>query len=201
MKVTIETPEVLVLKYQQEKTDEDYGSCLWARFYLDLQNYTMSIESDCGNYVHGWTPTPEHESFLKLLARMDGDYLLYKISNQTVIDGDETCKAVMEMVKDIAESELVELDDFDLDEIKDACYHHNDERELVEAVLDASLPISVYTALERNTYELCGCVVKDYPTNAKKIVSVFVSCIRPKIKEIIDGTVTMLSIVGSNEEE
>ena len=201
MKITIEKPEVLVLKYQQEKTDEDYGSCLWARFYLDLKNYTMSIESDCGNYVHGWVPTPDHESFLKLLARMDGDYLLYKISNQTVIDGDETWKEVEEMVKDIAEGELEDVEDFAWEEIKDACYHHNDERELVEAVLDASIPSAVYKALERETYELYGCVVKDYPANAKKIVSVFISCIKPKIKEIIDGKVTMLSIVGSNEED
>lgn len=201
MKVTIEQPDILVLRYQQEKTDEDYGSCMWARFYLDLKNYTMSIESDCGNYVHGWAPTPDHESFLKLLSRMDGDYLLYKISNQTVIDGDVTAKNVVAMVKDIAEGELEEVDAFTLEEIKDACYHHHDERDLVTAVLDAALASAVYKELERNTYELYGCVVKDYPTNAKKIVSVFVSCIRPKIKEIIDGTVTMLSIVGKNEED
>ena len=62
-KVVVEKPQIISLLYKQEDTDKDYGSCLWARFYLDLKNYTMSIESDCGNYTYGWTPTPESESF------------------------------------------------------------------------------------------------------------------------------------------
>lgn len=67
MTVTIEKPEIITLLYHQEKADEDYGSCLWARFYLDTKNYTMSIESDCGKYSYGWYPTPDSESFLHLL--------------------------------------------------------------------------------------------------------------------------------------
>lgn len=203
MMVAIEQPQILSLLYRQEKGDPDYGSCMWARFYLDLNNYTMAIESDCGNYTYGWVPTPKSESFLQLLARMDGDYLLGKISSQTIIDGDETAKNVVDMVKEIAEGVLEELDESDCNGIKDACYHHNDERDLVDGVIDAAsaLTTPVYKALERDTYELYGCVVKDYPANAKKIAEVFVSCIKPKIKEIIDGTVTMLSIVGSDKEE
>ena len=87
MKVTIEKPEIITLLFKQEKSDEDYGSCLWARFYIDIKNYTLSIESDCGNYVYGWVPTPNSESFLHLLSRLNEDYLLSKISDATVIDG------------------------------------------------------------------------------------------------------------------
>ena len=201
MMVAIEQPQILSLLYRQEKGDPDYGSCLWARFYLDLNNYTMAIESDCGNYTYGWVPTPKSESFLQLLARMNGDYLLGKISSQTVIDGDETFKQIKELVEDLVEATFIELPDYIYPDIEECCHQHNDERDLVADVLDASMASALYRELEPHTSELYGCVAKDYPTSAKKIAEVFVSCIKPKIKEIIDGTVTMLSIVGSDKEE
>ena len=184
MKVTVEKPSVITLLYQQEKTDADYGSCLWARFYIDTKNYTLSIESDCGNYVHGWLPTPDSESFIQLLARMDQGYLLYKISNESVIDGDATAAAVLELVKEYAECECIDLDKWDLEQISDACHHHNDERDLVAAVLDAVISTPLRKALETDTYDLYSAVVKDYPTNAKKITEVFADCIRPVVKTL-----------------
>ena len=92
MTITVEKPEIITLMYRQEKTDADYGSCLWARFQFDLKNYTLHIEGDCGNYTHGWVPTPEHESFLHLCGRFDYEYLLYKMSNKTVIDSEKLGK-------------------------------------------------------------------------------------------------------------
>lgn len=149
----------------------------------------MTIESDCGNYVHGWMPTPNSESFLHLLSRMDQRYLLYKISNETVIDGESTAGAILELVKDCAEGECIELSDWDLEQITDACHHHSDERDLVEAVLDAIIYTSLRRELQADTYSLYSSVVKDYPTNAKKIVEVFYNCIRPVLKalEVQDG--------------
>jgi len=184
MKVTVEKPEVITLLFKQEKSDPDYGSCLWARFYIDTKNYTLSIESDCGNYVYGWTPTPNSESFLHLLARMDMDYLLRKISSESVIDGKATAAEILELVKETAVTELVALDEWDLQQISDACYHHNDERDLVDAVLDAVIPTAVRKALERDSYNLYGAVVKDFPAGAKKIAEVFRNCIRPTIKKL-----------------
>ena len=184
MTITIEKPEVITLLYKQEKGDEDYGSCLWARFYLDTKNYTLSIESDCGNYLYGWTPTPDSESFLHLLARMDSDYLLYKISNESVIDSDATAAGMLELIKEVADTECVELDEWDLQQIEDACYHHGDERDLVDAVLDAVIPTEVRKALDRDTYSLYSSVRKDYPAGAKKIAEIFKNCIRPVIKQI-----------------
>ncbi|MBQ8360009.1 MAG: hypothetical protein IJX37_08945 [Oscillospiraceae bacterium] len=184
MTVTVEKPKIITLLYRQEKSDPDYGSCLWARFYLDTQNYTMSIESDCGNYSYGWVPTPDSESFLHLLARMDTDYLLRKISSESVIDGEATAAEMLELIKETAASELVNLDEWDLQQISDACYHHNDERDLVDAVLDAVIPTAVRKALECDSYSLYEAVVKDFPAGAKKIVEVFKICIVPAIKKL-----------------
>lgn len=197
MNVAIEKPEIISLLYTQEKSDPDYGSCLWARFYLDLNNYTMSIESDCGNYTHGWTPTPKTESFLKLLARMDPDYLLGKISRETVIDGDATAANFKEFIQECAECEGIELSENEWERIHDACYHHDTVRDVVEEVLDEVISTELRKSLEYDSYYLWSNVVMDYPNDAKKIAEIFGNCIKPKIKEIITGTVTMLSIVGS----
>lgn len=47
-------PRILTLEYRQEKGDEGYGSCLWARFMFNLDRYELSITSDCGNYGYKW---------------------------------------------------------------------------------------------------------------------------------------------------
>lgn len=186
MTVTVEKPEIITLLYRQEKEDPDYGSCLWARFYIDTKNYTLSIESDCGNYLYGWTPTPESESFLHLLSRMDTEYLLYKISDRTIIDADATAAGMLELIKEVADSECVELEDWDIQQIKDACYHHNDERDLVDAVMDAVIPTIIRKTIEQDTYALYSSVQKDFPAGAKKIAEVFGNCIRPHIKSMED---------------
>ena len=181
MTVTIERPEIVTLLYKQEKTDEDYGSCLWARFYFDLKNYTLQIESDCGNYIHGWFPTPEHESFLKLCARFDYDYLLYKISNKTIIDSESTWKAVKELVDEITEFELFEtIDEYYLEQLEAACYHHNDERDCFDAICSVLDDTDLRDKYE--TEYIWSAIEKDYPANAKKIISVFINCIQPFIK-------------------
>ena len=119
MTVTVEKPKIITLLYRQEKSDPDYGSCLWARFYLDTQNYTMSIESDCGNYSHGWYPTPDSESFLHLLCRMDYGYLRDKLAERTIVDGAATWNCLKGMI----ECEAVELEDDVWQELEAACYH------------------------------------------------------------------------------
>lgn len=183
MKVTIEKPRIISLLYKQEKGDPDYGSCLWARFYMDLNNYTMTIESDCGNYTHGWVPTPKTETFLQLLARMDKDYLLYKISSESVVDADATWECVEAMVKDAADWEGDDLDLSTWEDVEAACYHRNDDREIVEAIEEALRPTGLWNKLDFE--QKYGCIVHDYPANAKKIVEVFDTCIRPKIMELM----------------
>ena len=185
MTVTLEKPEIITLMYRQEKTDADYGSCMWARFYFDLKNYTLQIESDCGNYIYGWVPTPDGESFMQLCTRFDSGYLLYKLSNQSVIDSANTWQAVKDLVSDIIEIEsLDDLDEYDWDQLEAACYGNNDERDVVDSVISA-LDDTVLRD-KYDTYDIWNAIEKDYPTQAKKIVSVFISCIQPFIKKMLE---------------
>ena len=97
--VDILKPSIITFAYKQLKDDEDYGSCLWARFNLDLVNYSMTIESDCGNYSYEWIPTPETESFLHLCSRFNKSYLLEKLSSRSRVNTDETRKAIFEWIE------------------------------------------------------------------------------------------------------
>lgn len=81
------------LEYRQDRKDLDYGSCLYTRFYFNLDNYELTIISDCGNYSYQWTPTPEHESFLELMLRINKDYLLRKLCGNPKIFDYEATKA------------------------------------------------------------------------------------------------------------
>jgi hypothetical protein len=178
MTVTVEKPKIITLLYRQEKSDPDYGSCLWARFYLDTQNYTMSIESDCGNYSYGWCPTPDRESFLHLLCRMDCGYLLGKLAARTIVDGDATWDALKGMI----ECECEELEDEVWQDLEAACYHQRNADDVCASVSDALR----YTPLENviEAYSIYECVEMDYHANAKKIVSVFLSAIVPVLREL-----------------
>ena len=181
-KVEIKKPEMITIEFHQEKTDADYGSCMWARFNLDLINYSMSIESDCGNYGYGWVPTPQHESFLKLCARFDSGYLLCKLSEMFVVDGEKTWENLEEIIKEVAEC-LTDEQDEDMEEIKHACFSGYTERDVHDAVESAIK----YTRLENEIedFDLWDSIVKDYPINAKKIVEVYMTHIVPTIKKML----------------
>ena len=181
MTITVEKPEIITLLYRQEKTDTDYGSCLWARFQFDLKNYTLHIEGDCGNYTHGWFPTPDHETFLHLCSRFDSEYLLYKLSGRSVIDSEATWKAVKELVEETIEDSLFDnLDEYDWQQLESACYHCRDQRDVMDGIFDALKYTELSGKIE--TEDLWGAIEMDYPATAKKIVSVFINCIQPFIK-------------------
>lgn len=181
MTVTVEKPDIITLLYRQERSDPDYGSCLWARFHIDTKNYTMSIESDCGNYSHGWYPTPDSETFMHLLCRMDGGYLLGKLAERTVVNGEETWKALKELVED----EGKELEYHVMQDLEAACYHQKSADDVYRSVMDAL----EYTPLEGkiDAYSVYGCVEMDYHCWTKKIVSVFKEHIVPVLREMEVG--------------
>ena len=62
MNIAVEKPEIITISYRQERGDKDYGSCLWARFNFDLKHYSMTIESDCGNYCARWQRKAEERT-------------------------------------------------------------------------------------------------------------------------------------------
>ena len=182
MKTELIEPRLVTIKLTQERDDPDYGSCLWARFMFDLDRYSMQIMSDCGSYAYEWTPTPKSESFLHLVSRMDGDYLLGKISSQTVVDTDATYKAVMAYLEELKEyQEIDERNLPDPDEIRSACgnWTERDCFELLKSELDSSSYWKKY-----DDESLSYCIEMDYPCNARKIRELFEKYVRPFARKL-----------------
>lgn len=183
-KVEIKAPTIVVIEYHQEKSDKDYGSCLWARFVLDTKNYELHITSDCGKYGYsGWTPTPDTESFLKLLLRMDSEYLLSKISDMYVVDTEKTYKAISELINDVVETFSSLYDKIDMERIHTAC-SYAEASDVVYDIQEAIRYTPLYDILSQ--YNLHEFICKDYPASAKKIVEIFHEYIQPKIKEMLE---------------
>lgn len=182
-KVELKKPSIITLEFHQEKEDKDYGSCLWARFILDTENYDMHITSDCGNYGYGWTPTPEHESFFKLISRINSSYLLDKIASRETINNDETYENIKFLLEQCADKELEDIG-IDLEEIESACNNRS-----VNDVLDGVRAEIKHTVLDRciEDYEIYENISMDYSASQKKIAEVFENHIQPKIRELLKG--------------
>ena len=174
---------IITFVYTPEKEDE--FSCAWARFKLDLERYSMSIESDCGNYCYtGWTPTPKTESFLKLCQRFNKEYLLEKFSNRSVLNHSITYQNVKDFLR---------INDlyFDIDTeiikefhqaLKDGILHGpSDERELVNGI---EYIINDYGLRgEFTDYDIWDCIEKDFPIGIQTILHIYFKYIVPAIAE------------------
>lgn len=181
-KVTQVSPNIIVLEFQQEKNDPDYGSCLWARFYLDTENYTMTVESDCGNYGYGWVPTSNSESFLHLLARVRSDYLLDKISSNTVIDEQATLHNVAEAIWENRDRSNDHMDRPDLDDIRHAVEDSNTPTEVIDALTSAFQFSFMENTIDG--YDMYSLVEMTHPASAKKVAEIFERYIAPKCREL-----------------
>ena len=185
--ILVKTLNTKIIEYKQSKESRNrYGCCCWARFTLDLDNYSMHIDSDCGSYGYTWVPTPKYESFLQLCARFDKWYLRDKFSSRSEIDNDKTWENVKELVKDqfvddeIEEWEKQNYSDL-YEDLEKVCKSYLDERELVDA-LEFNLR---HTPLEDkiSNYDIWESLSKDYPVNVKTITRIYVNEIIPFIKE------------------
>lgn len=161
------------LEYRQDKADTDYGSCLYARFYFNLDKYELNIISDVGNYSYQWVATPEHESFLELMARITDDYLLGKLcGNPKEFDYEATKEHFYEYAND--ENDKKHLD------------------KIFEEIEFNYIPDNGETFIELFELENDGwwCDVWEYPIYEytawqKKIVSVFKVHIQPVIRKMV----------------
>ena len=182
MHVEIEKPEIMTISYRQTEDDKDYGSCLWARFNFDLKNYSLTIESDCGNFGHGWVPTPNSETFLQLCARFNWGYLLDKISWQAVIDGGATFQKVKELMAQLDEDALAAIDESGMEEIESSFCSLRDVTEAYMVICDVLSENGF-----KNKYDPCEaayCIEKDYPVGAKTIAQIYRDYIQPEVRKL-----------------
>lgn len=180
MQVGHESPNIIRFTYRQEKGDKGYGSCLWANFDFDLDEYVLSIQSDCGYYGYGWNVTPS-EPFLHLMARINEDYLLNKLCQESVVDWQATKEALIEAIDDLNPDD---------DDREDAIRH----LEAIQEDYDVAGDIGACEVLIENWNEdnfhlddIYEYVRTDYTGNQKKIAEIFRDHIQPAIQEFIKG--------------
>lgn len=107
-KTRFKQPNIITIEYRQEQGDPDYGSCLWANFNFDLERYDLTIMSDCGNYAYSWVATPNSESFMHLMSRVDQGYLLDKIAARCQVNYDETLANVKALISVMELTQIIQ---------------------------------------------------------------------------------------------
>ena len=173
MEVKIEKPNILQILVRPDKTEELYSKCMWLRITFDLDNWSMNCQSDCGNYSYGWC-VEKHRVFLELMAVIDKDYLLRKVSDRTIFDLDASKRKVKDWI--FMDEDLTSKE-------KDKCYEEVDKIEYCNE--DNFLLELKKIKNVSNYYDLWECIEKDYPTAAKTFVQIFDEIIQPKIKEYL----------------
>lgn len=176
MKIQEIKPRMVVLEARQDEKDKDYGSCTWAKFYLNLDAFELLICSDCGNYGYRWC-ADRKETFLDLLARMDKHYLIHKIyGEKDVFDYEATKKAIVENYDDPVDEEILNqiFTDIELD------WTPRDSNEFYRMFEDAKYEHDM-------DYDIDGLVKYKYPADALRIVKIFMKYVQPKIREILKG--------------
>lgn len=179
-RIVHEEPEIVTISYHQTRDDADYGSCLWARFNFDVKHYHLSIESDCGSYGNGWCPTPDRETFLHMCSRFDEGYLLDKLDNRSVVDGEATYKALMEFLADYDGCAYEALTSKQLKDLEDACRSNRKDRDCYDNIVD-ELECTEFSG-SLSEYDIASCIEMTYPAGSKKIVQIFKDYIQPELR-------------------
>lgn len=172
------TPRVITYAIRMDKNDEEYASCMWAKFIFDCDSGQLNINSDAGDFSYRWGFN-ENEDFMHLMTRINRDYLLDKISSKCVFDLEESKKETIHTLQfwgtDIAGVkngqhvlELIEQ----INNIEDNC----SEEYFIRAISEDILPTLSYEDMD---------IVKNYPRGAETVVSLFTKYIQPQIKEDI----------------
>ena len=173
MKVERIIPRTITYRIVPDNGDDEYSSCMWARYIFDCDNGRLNINSDAGDYSYGWGYN-ELEDFMHLMSRINGSYLLNKISSPHVFNIGKS------KGKTIENLELYEADylgirnrlDSICEEIEDIDSLSSEETFLRE--MERIVPGIDWESVE---------VVKEYPYGAKVVVDLFEKYIQPKIRE------------------
>ena len=175
MEITKIEPRTYTYRLAPDKDDEEYASCIWARFIFDCDNGRLNINSDAGDYSYGWGFN-EHEDFMHLMGRVDKGYLLNKLSDRSVFLIDESKKQTIKSIED---------DGWEYYGVKSA----EDWEEFKQEILDIDGGASEETFF-RMVDDIMPeidweniIIEKDYPYGAKVVVDLFMKYLQPKIKE------------------
>ena len=180
MRIEAGKPNILRISFHQEQGDPHYGSCMWAYFDFDLDKYTLNIQSDAGDASYRWVATPDHESFLHLMARVNDDYLMNKLFRETVVDEAATRDALLECLTEM------ELDEDDINNAADALEYIFDDYSVERNIGLAQAIVEKWNS----DNDLCideaySYVQTDFTAGEKRIVQIFADYIQPKIQELV----------------
>ena len=183
MKIEVQEPNIIRIAYLPDPKDKDYPACTWAFFDFDTDEWLLNIQSDVGEYAHGW-PVGKGETFLQLCARMSDDYLESKLFHERydVFDEEATIQNFREYFEDC------EYDEEHTESLLEDLSRKLDEYDLEECV-----PLAEYLVDEWNNengldidcaYEY---VAKNLSAWQRRIIKIFVEHIQPKLREIVEG--------------
>lgn len=79
--------------------EKKHGPC---EFIIDPEAYSLTIRGEYGEYETCWCPTPEKESFLHFLGRLNEESFLRKLFEQCVFDLDASLQNLKEQLTDVA---------------------------------------------------------------------------------------------------
>ena len=179
MKVKRIDPEILVLEYRQDKDNKDYGSCLWADFYFNLDSYDLAILSDVGNYGYAYWSATSSESFLELMARISKSYLLEKLcGEQKDFDYEATKERFYEYYGEESE-DRAKLDEI-FEEIE--CEFEPTSGDAFLKMFDDLNVDNHNHAIFCDTFEM---PVYDYTPWQKRICTIFRDYIQPEIRRLV----------------
>lgn len=174
MEITKIEPRTYTYRLVPNKDDEEYTSCMWARFVFDCDNGRLNINSDAGDYSYGWGYN-EHEDFMHLMSRINKYYLLEKISGKNVFLLEESKKQTIKTIEEngwecygIESAEdwkEIKQDIIDIDA-------HNEE--IFFRIVDDIVPDIDWESI---------IIEKDYPYGAKVVADLFEKYLQPRIRE------------------
>ncbi|MBQ8708494.1 MAG: hypothetical protein IJ523_10445 [Succinivibrionaceae bacterium] len=189
MRVETIKPNIVRIAIHQEQGDPHYGSCLWGYYDFDLDRYMLNIQSDCGEAAYRWCETPDSESFLHLMARINDDYLLDKLFKAEKVDVSGTVAEVREHLG-VGEDEGWQDDSLTDDEREEREEALNELEGLLENVSKSYGAVEA-TLEDWNADHGFGLdciyerVVTDFTAWQKRIVEIFRDYVQPRIREII----------------
>ena len=168
-------PRTITYRLTPDKGDEEYRSCMWARYIFDCDNGRLNINSDAGDYSYGWGHNV-HEEFMHLMSRVDQGYLLNKLSSLSEFDIGKSKAGTIRNIKEYGEDYLgirygkqLESVIEEISGIDNGASEETFIREVSEIVPDID-----WEDIE---------IVKEYPYGAEVVVEMFIKYLQPEIKK------------------